>query len=277
MQCQSKQASNEPASGQAVQLERKRKKRFLFFSGASDRKGKPKPSPERPIPHTPTPVYIKCQKKNWRILFVVLNKIYLTSKIQTLAIMNSSPFRYSLKKEDYTSASCVYKLWFGKKFFIWKAKALFQSLDTVSVDIDRRLRNGMKQGDMYTLVISHIQRARVTQMEAEVVLYSDNPEELLIAEYEALKAAKGNPDCLNMGFYPYIPKWIPEAAVKALEQYIRKKQLAAKSRPRKKGGTKRRSTRTSATAAKKNKQPNKKTRLNAKARNNKAVSKRRSG
>lgn len=191
--------------------------------------------------------------------------------------MNSSPFRYSFKRDDYTSASCVYKLWFGKKYFIWKAKALFQSVDTMSVDIDRRLRNGMKEGDMYTLVIAHIKRARVTQMEAEAIVFNDNPEELLIAEYEALKAAKGDPDCLNMGFYPYLPKWIPESAVKVLEEYIHKKRLAAKSKPRKKAGKKRSSASIKPIAGKKN-PPHNKTRLRReKARNNKAVPKRRGG
>lgn len=118
-------------------------------------------------------------------------------------------FRYSMR-EEYPSRTCVCKLWFGKKFLIRKFKALRQGVDTVAEDIDRRVRNGLKDGDIYEKVIAYIKRARPNQMEVEMVFSSDKAQEILLQEYRLLQDSKSNPDCLNMQFDQVeFPKWIP--------------------------------------------------------------------
>lgn len=123
----------------------------------------------------------------------------------------SSPFRYSMKNhEHYPSCTCVCKLWFGKKYFIRKFKAMHSGVDVIARDIDRRLRLGQKPDDIYDNVIKYIKRSRCTQFEVEMVFRSDKAQEILLNEYSLLQGSKLDPDCLNTVFDQVeIPKWIP--------------------------------------------------------------------
>lgn len=112
--------------------------------------------------------------------------------------------------EAQPSCSCVMKLWFGKRYFIWKSKALHQSLTSISKEIDQRLRLGQKPDDIYDGVIKYIRRANVNKFEAEVVFKSDNPQELLVQEYKLLQQGKKDENCLNVKYEPLLPKWIPD-------------------------------------------------------------------
>ena len=146
----------------------------------------------------------------------------------------SNPFRYYLR-EPYPSCSCVFKVWFGKKFFIWKAKALHQSVNNMSIEIDRRLRLGTKDGDIYEKIVKYIRKARVSQFDVEMLLANDNPVELLEYEYKELKKAEKNEDCLNISFAPVCPKWIPETACTEFDQW---RQNINKKKREKKNATK---------------------------------------
>lgn len=137
----------------------------------------------------------------------------------------ANPFRY-MYKERYRSESTIYKAWFGKKYLIWKGKALQQSVEMISKDIDNRMRLGLKENDVFENVIKHIARARVTMFVVEAVLQSDNPVELLIREHELLKAGKEDPACLNTTHFPTFPKWIPQSAVDEFQQYVAKQAAA---------------------------------------------------
>ena len=124
----------------------------------------------------------------------------------------SNPFRNSMKDGKYSpSCTCVMKLWFGQKYyFIWKAKALHQSVNSAAIDIDQRLRLGQRPNDIWDKVIKYIKRSRVTQFEVEVVFASNNPQEILLKEYRLLQEAKNDPCCLNVSYEPLTPKWITE-------------------------------------------------------------------
>lgn len=122
----------------------------------------------------------------------------------------ANPFRYSMKNgEREKSVTCVCKLWFGKKYFIRKFKALHQGVDVIACDIDRRLRLGQKPEDIYDLVIKYIKRSRCSQFEVEVVFKSDKAQEVLLQEYKLLQTGKGDVDCLNTTHDVEFPKWIP--------------------------------------------------------------------
>lgn len=123
----------------------------------------------------------------------------------------SNPFRYFFR-EAYPSETCVFKIWFGQRYFIWKCKALHQAVNNISVEIDRRLRLGLKDGDIYEKIVKYIRKARVAQFEVEVVFKSDNPVDVLKYEHKALKSAQKDELCLNTIFIPGLPKWVPETA-----------------------------------------------------------------
>lgn len=148
-------------------------------------------------------------------------------------------FRYTFK-DKYASAACVYKMYFGKKYFIWKGKALKQSVDNCAKEIDRSLRLGCKDNDIFEWVVEWIKKARVQMMEVEVVLADNNPLELLKTEYTLLQAGEGDLLCLNLSFEPYLPSWISQADQAAFQKWTqaqkrsasRKKRSTAKKAPK---------------------------------------------
>ena len=113
--------------------------------------------------------------------------------------------------QKHPSKTCVCRLWFGKKYFIRKYKALNQGLDATAKDIDRRLRLGQKPDDLYDLVLKYIKRSRCMLFEVEVVLMSDNVQEILLMEHKLLQDGKDSEDCLNVpGREIEFPKWITD-------------------------------------------------------------------
>lgn len=150
----------------------------------------------------------------------------------------SNPFRYMIRQAPdggrYGSVSCVLRFWFGQKYFIWKSKALHQTVNTFAIEIDQRLRLGLKgPEDIYKNICGYINRARVIQFEVEPVIITDNPAELLKEEYLLLQAGKKDENCLNVQFDPYLPKWLPETAVKEFYQFRTELQKKAKEKKKK--------------------------------------------
>lgn len=125
----------------------------------------------------------------------------------------SSPFPYTLK-EPYGSVTCVFKLWFGGKYFIFKGLKLHSTAESLSIQIHRELVKPKEDSIMFK-VIAYIRRARVVTMTVEVIHETDAIAELLMVEYEQLQKAKKDLNCLNTRFVnnEYYPKWIPQAAI----------------------------------------------------------------
>lgn len=142
----------------------------------------------------------------------------------------ANPFRYMLREAYQPAGSgAIYKAWFGKRFLIWKAKSLQQSVNSISKEIDQRLRLGLKgPDDPFTKVIPYIRQARVGIMEIEAITLTDDPAQLLIDEYNELKAGKDDPQCLNISFFPHIPKWIPQDAQDEFREFVAKVTSPAK-------------------------------------------------
>lgn len=135
----------------------------------------------------------------------------------------ANPFRYKFR-EDLPSQPSVYKLWFGKKFLILKCKALHQSVQQVSIELDRRLRLGTKPNDIYAKTTEHIKRARITIMEVEVLCQPESPLELLKCEWRASHKALLDPNCLNVPMPQMFPAWIPEAIIEEFKKWRTKQQ-----------------------------------------------------
>lgn len=116
-------------------------------------------------------------------------------------------------KENYPSYPCIYKVYFGTKFIIMKAKALKQSVTAMMENIDRRIRLGYKDDDPQINVYKHIKKARVVTAVVEVLFHSENHGELMAFEADVLNKYNGNPLCLNTTFIPYQPAWISQKQV----------------------------------------------------------------
>lgn len=108
----------------------------------------------------------------------------------------------------YTDQPTVYKLIFGKKYYIWKGKNLRHSVETICKDIGRFVTNGCNSDHLLKKVIDHVAKNRVMFCKVTVLLQTDNLTELIDFENLILKQSENDPDCLNVKFDAHIPKWI---------------------------------------------------------------------
>ncbi len=108
----------------------------------------------------------------------------------------------------------VFKMFFGKKYFIYKGKSLHLTVSNFAKQIDRELRLP-KEDSILAKAIAYLKRYPVTSAAVEVLMTSDDPLAVLMAEFEALQAAKEDPECLNVTFdnTAYFPQWIPQKDV----------------------------------------------------------------
>lgn len=121
----------------------------------------------------------------------------------------ANPFRYSFR-EPYKSEMSVYKCWFGKRYFLWYSKALHSSVNQMAIELDRRLRLGITEDDLYYKVVRYIRSSRIGLFEVEVTKFVDSPLEMLKLQHKALQKAKNDVYCLNNRFDPHVPAWVPE-------------------------------------------------------------------
>lgn len=141
----------------------------------------------------------------------------------------ANPFRVE-NIDKLPSEPGVFKMNFGKKYFIYKGKSVHLTVSTFAKQIDRELRTP-KEGSILSKAVAYLKRYPVTSMGVSVLMTTEDAAELLLAEYKALQDAKADKDCLNTVFdnTSYYPQWIPQKDVlvfkKKLEGKIIKRQV----------------------------------------------------
>lgn len=157
----------------------------------------------------------------------------------------TAKYHIEVPLHEVYGTKCIYKVKFGSKFYIGKAKTFLQSCEAMAVLIERELRNGVHESDMYYYVVRYIIKNRVTRGYAEMVFDGDKKPEsdLLKFEQGLLTKYKGDPDCLNNSFDAYIPKWIPVEQVNIFNKWKddtnkanRNKYKSTNARKKHKGG-----------------------------------------
>lgn len=125
-----------------------------------------------------------------------------------------APFPFQMGEEDRRKGTCVFKLIFGTKYYIFKGLRIEKTVENISRQIWKELNNP-KEDSILFKVIAYIQKSRVTIMKVELIKESDSIVDLLMTEYEALQAAKNDVNCLNTKFFnnEYFPNWIPQVAI----------------------------------------------------------------
>lgn len=133
----------------------------------------------------------------------------------------TAPFPFQMEEEDSRKGTCVFKLMFGSKYFIYKGLKVKKTVENLSVQIHKELNNP-KENSILFKVIAYIQKSRVTMMKVEVIKESDAIVDLLLAEYEVLQSAKDDVNCLNTRFFnnEYFPNWIPQTAVNEFQKRL---------------------------------------------------------
>lgn len=123
-----------------------------------------------------------------------------------------------------TGQPALYKLHFGKKYFIWKGKTFKESVDQNMVDIYRTWSkiDTAKKDHFFYPVAAYIKRTRTYQARIELIMQTDDVDALIQREADILQECQGDDNCLNTSFEPYRPKWIDqyspnEAQIKPVE------------------------------------------------------------
>lgn len=140
---------------------------------------------------------------------------------------DTKKFGYSIivPTDKNKSVPTVFKVWFGKKYFIWKGKALLQSCELLAKSISAnlsRINKGehMKDHDYLYHVMKHIRTTRCLSASVEIVFndYLDEFDQIdglkvLKNEQQLLDESTGDPLCLNNNVQAYVPLntiWIKE-------------------------------------------------------------------
>ena len=144
-------------------------------------------------------------------------------------------FHIEVPTHTYLSVPTLFKVYFGKKYLIWKGKSLLQSCETLAESIERyiRLQRNIDTDYLYH-VCNHIKRTRciaatVTVIENEFVRTikgseSINGYAMLVAEQKLLNKAKNDPDCLNNNAEAYVPNWITAAHQEKFAEFLNQKK-----------------------------------------------------
>lgn len=104
----------------------------------------------------------------------------------------------------------IIRLEIGKKFFIWKVKNLQQSLFTMAKDLESKIKNGAKSGELFYELVGYMRKNRAYNISIITLFETESVQELLDFETIELKKYPKDPDCLNISFLPYYPKWAKE-------------------------------------------------------------------
>ena len=104
-------------------------------------------------------------------------------------------------------AGGIYKIWFGKKYYIGRSRWLANRIKGHENYLYKRL-NGLvdaaeihEELDYYKFIMAHVTRNKSMKTAlAEVVEYCDSDYFLWKKENKHLRLAKGDPNCLNVGF-----------------------------------------------------------------------------
>jgi hypothetical protein len=134
-------------------------------------------------------------------------------------------FPIEVPTNEYYSMPCVYKIWFGSKYLIMQGKAMWQSANIVSIQIDRMLRSGTNDDTSFVYnAVVYIRRGRIMRGYLEPIYFLEADESdfstLLQETQKALDKAKNDTNNLNNNFIAYVPNWMPSAVKTEFNQWI---------------------------------------------------------
>lgn len=141
--------------------------------------------------------------------------------------------KYHIEVPTHTHMSppAVYKVWFGKSYFIWKGKSLLQSATFLAEGIERYLRKAQPDTKNYLhKLCMHIKKTRCIKAHVEVIdseftkpgtQESIDVYRMLKVEQGLLKEGQNEPKCLNSVFKAFPPKWMNDIAPSDVAKFNR--------------------------------------------------------
>jgi hypothetical protein len=113
----------------------------------------------------------------------------------------------SVPLNEYYTCPAVYKIVFGKKYFIWKGKSLLQSCEAIGKQLHKPVSlKELPLSDNHLFhVVSHIIKTRCMSGSVQVLDYNKTPLQLIKREQQELDKAINDPNCLNNNEQAYVP------------------------------------------------------------------------
>jgi len=135
----------------------------------------------------------------------------------------------------YMSVPSIFKIYFGKKYLIWKGKSLLQSCQFIAEGIERYIRlQKNDETDYLYHVCNHIKKSRVISATVEVLSNefiktkgdseSINGYAMLVEEQKLLDKSKNDANCLNNNAEAYPSGWIKQLHKDKFETLLSKRK-----------------------------------------------------
>lgn len=128
-----------------------------------------------------------------------------------------------LNPESKTNKPCIFKLYAKKKYVIVKTMEISPLIANLKEQLAREVRT-FKEGSIFSKLVKEIVRTGHTVLGAEIVSTPETRLDLLIEEYNMLKEAKEDKNCLNVSFsnHDYYPRWIDQTTINEFKEYYTK-------------------------------------------------------
>lgn len=152
-------------------------------------------------------------------------------KVSSLKPTITKKYPIEVPTDQYFSTPCVYRIWFGKRYLIWKGKSLLQSVQAIAEVLERALRLGWDDDTHYFYhVWTYIKKGRITRGTLERLHddFTDDPMAMLKLEQEYLDAAYDDPDCLNNNTIAYVSGWMGSTVEVEFNKWLKTRKCKPK-------------------------------------------------
>jgi len=144
------------------------------------------------------------KKKNiWSVKNTILNSEDVTGRLKELYDIK---FVFPKDKPQEDVYSC-FKIYMGRKFFIAKTKTCLWLPNHLNKMLKQYNISGLNVNDIYFPIVKHIHNTGYYECPIQFICQSDNPYEVIKAEFLALQENKDNTLCINRNDAPYVPKF----------------------------------------------------------------------
>jgi hypothetical protein len=136
--------------------------------------------------------------------------------------------------------SC-FMLFVGRKYYIVKSKTCMWVEGHLNKLLKAYSTSGIDGKDLYFPIVKQIHSTGYYDVNIQFICQSDNPYEVIKAEYMALQEHYGRSLCLNKNKEAYTPKWDHEKQMfgwLTKNQYLNYKRLVKAHQPRSKKSSK---------------------------------------
>ncbi len=138
-------------------------------------------------------------------------------------------FPIEVPTHTYGSPIAVYKVWFGKAYFIWKGLSLLQSATNLAEGVERYIRLDKNEDTNHLfLVCNYVKKHKVKSATIEVIetdfvkkntLAGIDCLSILKCEQRLLDEATGDDLCLNNNEQAYISQWMQKDHVRDVMKF----------------------------------------------------------